>query len=430
MRWTSMRQRKRLIPAGLAVAALGAVGVLASTTLAGAATSAQPGPVFRPGGSYEVGSTPVDSVAADFDGDGDRDLAVANEDSENVSVLLNNGDGTFGQARNYRVLAKFFEDKGATGIVAADFNEDGVLDLATANPVFGPGQVSILIGNGDGTFQSFYHLFQYGIGVGPAVGLTAGDFNGDGHVDLVVPLSFDSVLVTALGNGDGTFQVVARNILEGRPAQVMSADLNGDGILDVVVLGEGRAGDYLLPLLGNGDGSFRPAKGRQTPAVDKAYVVELCHAPDQNQRSRDFNGDRIPDIAVVDHCSPGRIRIFLGNGDGTFTRGKSYSTQAAPTSVASADFNGDGISDLAASKTTRARGKVSVLAGAGDGTFQKLTQPPSYRVGPNPLRVTAADLNGDRRPDLVVANAGEANSSDVNTVTVLLNTGDRAEAQG
>ncbi len=426
MKFPAMRGRKRVLaPAGIALAALCAVGLVSSTAVAAAA----PGPVFRPGGSYDVGNDAVDVAAADLDGDGDNDLVTANENANNVSVLLNNGDGTFAPARNYPAL--LFSDKGPTDVLAADFNEDGALDLATANPVFGR-QVSILIGNGDGTFAP-PNVTQVGTGV--AVGLTAGDFDGDGHVDLVVPLAFDSQLLTLLGNGDGTFhppeealESYVVEFLDARPAEVMSADFDGDGIRDVAVLGEGRGGDTLLPLLGDGDGTFSPAFTVPYPSNPDwyqagSYTLDLCYAPDFNRFSRDFNGDGVPDLAVVNSCSGGKTIIFVGNGDGTFTRGESYPSQAEPTSLAVADFDGDGTSDLAVTKDARS-GKASVMAGAGDGTFKPLTRPPFYRIGQNPIGVVAADLNGDGRPDLATANA------DSDSVTVLLNTAGQQAGQG
>jgi hypothetical protein len=404
MKLPTMRGRKRVLaPAALAV--LAAIGLVGSTAMAGAAAQ---GPLFRPAGTYDVGHVPVGSTAADLDGDGDNDLVVTNERSRNLSVLLNHGDGSFAPARNYEVTR--FE-KGPTNVVAADFNEDGALDLATANPIFGQ-QVSILLNNGNGTFGSPKVLVDPGGAVGPAGGLTAGDFDRDGHVDLVVVEAFDSVMVTLLGNGAGAFDPYTRR-LSSRPAEVMSADLDGDGILDVAVLGEGRGGDSLTPLLGDGDGTFTQAKGRQPS--EEAYNVELCFAPDINKHSSDFNGDGVPDLAVVDRCSPGKTIIFLGNGDGLFTRGESYPSQAAPASLDIADFDGNGTSDLAVTKIDRS-GKVAVLSGAGDGTFEALTQPPFYRVGQTPLEATAADFNGDGRPDLATANAGS------DTATVLFNT--------
>jgi hypothetical protein len=373
-----------------------------------------------------VGHVPVGSTAADLDGDGDNDLATANQSPDGVSVLLNNGDGTFAPARTYHAV-RSEDGSGPSNVLAADFNEDGALDLATANNVF-TSQVSILLNNGDGTFAPPDVL---DLGASVAAGLTAGDFNRDGNVDVVVANSFSEYLSTLLGNGDGTFQepTVQRNGytypdrygLSSRPAEVMSADLNGDGMLDVAVLGEGRGGDSLTPLLGNGDGTFRQAKGRQPS--ESSYTVDLCFAPDINKHSNDFNGDGAPDLAVVDRCSPGKTMIFLGNGDGLFTRGESYPSQAAPASLDVADFDGNRTSDLAVTKLDRT-GKAAVLSGAGDGTFEALTQPPFYRVGDTPLEATAADFNGDGRPDLATANAYSDN------VTVLLHTTGAQAGQG
>ena len=198
-----------------------------------------------------VGRFPTSVTAGDFNGDGNLDLAVINLGSHNVSVLLGNGDGTFRAAANYDV--GFFPHS----VTSGDFNGDGKPDLAVASS--GSNNVSILLGNGDGTFQA---ALSYGVGRAP-VSVTSADFNGDGKLDLVAANgSFDTFapegsVSVLLGNGDGTFQAAVNYDVGFLPLSVMSGDFNGDGKLDLAVANQ--KSNSVSVLLGNGDGTFRVA---------------------------------------------------------------------------------------------------------------------------------------------------------------------------
>ena len=353
---------------------------------------------FQPVHSSAVGMKPVSVAAADFKGDGTLDLVVANQDSANVSVLLGNSDGTFQAARN------FAAGTNPHSVAVGDFTGDGHPDLAVANYNFSTvGTVSVLLANGDGTFQA---PVSYVTGeLSPAGDYTASvavaDLKGDGALDLIVAnKSFGGPVYVLLGNGDGTFQA-AHNFTAGINAYGLAlGDFNGDGHPDLAVTN--LSSNQVTVLLGNGDGSFQAA-----PKVDAGLVPRSVAVGD-------FDGDGNPDLAVVGGNSDGSLTVLLGNGNGTFRLADTYAVGLSPFSVTVGDFNGDGNLDLAVSLAS-ASNNLCVLLGNGDGTFQA---PLIFDAGGSSWSVTAADFNGDGNLDLVVTNYGS------NTITVLLGNGD------
>jgi hypothetical protein len=276
-------------------------------------------------------------------------------------------------------------------VVMGDFNSDGRPDFAVVT-VNG---VSVLLGNGDGTFRA--------APVSPdnstaPQSIAAGDFNGDGKSDLAI---VDSVAVRIrLGNGDGTFQAPLVFLAGSMPTAVAVGDWNGDGIADLAV--SNQSGVSLL--FGAGDGTFRTIN---LPVAGITNTVSVVVG--------DFNRDGKADLALGANAPTnegvGQTRILLGNGDGTFSQAFSTSLMRAPLQMAVADFNGDGKPDLVA--LTSGLGSISVSLGNGDGTLQ----PPSYYVvGPLPQGLAVGDLNGDGKVDVAVG--------DPNTVNVLLGNGD------
>ena len=208
----SMAQKIALI----ALAAAHAHGAI--TFLAGRDTAVGAPPFTNPG---------VASVAvADFNGDGHPDQAVAGPFTNTLTILLGNGNGTF------RISATIIVGLMPEDVVAADFNNDGHIDLATAN--FGDGTVSVLLGNGDGTFQP-PQTFLLGVTTGSA-SLAVGDFNVDGNLDLAVANENSNNTYILLGNGDGTFRSAGPALAGPLPSFVATADLNGDGKLDLAVV--------------------------------------------------------------------------------------------------------------------------------------------------------------------------------------------------
>ncbi len=343
--------------------------------------------------SYPIQGDPEALAVGDFNGDGVPDVAVLNLDPGTVSVLLGNGDGTFQPAVNYAVGTK----AGSLSVAVGDFNGDGNLDLVVANGItFGQApSVSVLLGNGDGTFQP---AVTYDAGRFPA-SVAVGDFNGDGILDLAVADSQTGPNVAVLlGNGDGTFQppVFFDAGAGSAPRSVAVADFNGDGILDLVVANQIGVGSVSV-LLGNGDGNFQPGVRHDFTGAYSVFVAV-----------GDFNGDGVPDLAVTNNVS-GNVSVLLGNGDGTFRDAVSYPVGQIAESVAIGDFNGDGVPDLA----VETFGGASVRLGNGDGTFGPAVL---YSSGQQANRAVAVgDFNGDGFLDLAEATADD--------LAILLNDG-------
>lgn len=339
-----------------------------------------------------VGARPQITVLGDFNNDGRLDMAATNEVGSTISVLLGNGDGSFQPQTTY-----------ATGlfpiaIASGDFNRDGNLDLAVGNER--DNTISIFLGNGDGTF-----LPQqiYAVGNAPQ-SIAVADFNGDGFLDLAVLDRNDGGVIILLGQGDGTFvtelQVCGLPPCDpliftiGESGQVIaSADFNGDGKADLAVTE--AASSTVNILLGMGDGTFQ---------TRVAYAVGFDPI---GVAIADFNKDGVPDLAVA-NVETRSVSVLLGVGDGTFLPQVTYVTGNSPEGVSAADFNGDGNMDLVVSNN--ASNSVSVFLGQGDGTFKTQLAFPS---GPRPLLMGVGDLNGDGLPDVVAPNS-------VATASVLL----------
>jgi hypothetical protein len=329
---------------------------------------------------FDAGSAPSAVAVGDFNGDGIKDLAVANYGDNNVSVLLGNGDGTFQDAVNY--AAGTYPSSVAVG----DFNGDGTQDLAVANA---SGGVNVLLGNGDGTFQDAVNYATV-----DAYSVAVGDFNGDGIKDLAVVGNDDlgGAVNVLLGKGDGTFQTARSFAVQDLPSSVAAADFNGDGFSDLAVVD--RAG-VVQVLLSNGNGTFQHPQAWGAGGMDPSSGVV-----------GDFNGDGIPDLAVAGLSSDGRngiVTVLLGTGDGGFRDAAGGAAGLNPQSVVVGDFNGDGIPDLAVANYNFGFGtpSVSVLLGNGDGSFQPAM---TYDAGTNPFSVAVGDFNGDGSDDLAVTN--------------------------
>ena len=411
------------------------------------ATSQTSGLSFATAVVYGSGGDDANSVAvADLNGDGKADIVVANCGSGilcgaspgSVGVLLGNGDGTFQTAVFYSSGGY-----GAASVAIADVNGDGKPDLLVANncsdATCATGSVSVLLGNGDGTFNT---AVAYNSGGYLAVSVAVADVNGDKKPDLVVinscsnngncvPSYGDGSLGVLLGNGDGTFQTAVLSDSGGyTPQSVAIADLNGDGKPDAIIpqcygptfgcITTGQVG----VLLGNGDGTFQAAV-KYNSGADYPNSVAVA----------DVNGDGKLDVLLSNEATlneaygPGVASVLLGNGDGTLQAavtyslgGNSYGGRAY--SIAVADMNLDGKLDLVVSAQGDGNGfdLASVLLGNGDGTFQ--TGVPFMTGGYLPVSVAVADVNGDGRPDLVVANqCGTGSCPAAGSVGVLINTG-------
>jgi hypothetical protein len=332
-----------------------------------------------------TGFYPYSVVVGDFNGDGIPDLAVANQDSNTVTILLGKGDGTF-TATAVNPSTGYYP----TSIAVADLNGDGKLDLAVANS--NSGSVTILLGNGDGTFTA--SPSSPGTGGSPN-SIAVGDFNGDGIPDLAVANFYGNSVTILLGDGDGTFTQAASPAVIGTPNFVAVGDFNGDGIQDLAVVNSSN--NTVAVLLGNGDGTFSPTASPSTGSWPWGVAVG------------DFNGDGIPDLAVTNRTGSS-VTILLGNGDGTFTPA-APAAAIGPSGIAIGDFNGDGKLDLAI--TDYFGENLTILLGNGDGTFSASSTSP--QTGNEPWSIAVADFNGDGKPDIAVANEFSA------TTTILTN---------
>jgi hypothetical protein len=398
---------------------------------------------FQSAAKYQVGSKPVAAATADFNSDGKLDLALLNAGSNDISILLANGDGTFQAAQNFNLGSS--APSVPVSIASGDFNDDGKPDIAVflpANTNSPTGEVRILMGNGDGTLQSAVatklNLPARSAGLIPSSPATAvADINGDKKADLLVNL-FDSndptnlSLNVLLGNGDGTFGT-PRIVTSGLKWGIALADFNQDRRMDLSVPVTGGS----QTLLGQGNGTFQPGITVATPNGFDGSRVWIA----------DINGDGLIDLIVqsgysscnADGCSdeqhlsgflaqgtqfgPEQI-IALGSGSKWcgFVCGNSSSNLIYD--IAPGDFDGDGVLDLVdrristqclAGQCGVTSSVLEVRIGNGDGTFSPNNgafDPTQVLVDPGSLWI-AQDLNGDQLPDLVVPDGAASNEIDV-----------------
>jgi hypothetical protein len=337
---------------------------------------------------FVVGTSPQSVAIADLNGDMIADLVSANQISQNVSVLLGNGNGTFQTQQQFAVGTS------PRSVAVADFNGDGSADLVTANFLVSDAiSVSVLLGNGNGAFQSPQ---RFGVGGSPD-SLAVGELNGDGMVDVVTASQAADAVTVLLGNGDGTLLAQRRFAVSGATS-IAVGDFNSDTIADLVT---NRELDTISVLLGNGDGTFQAQRvfssgGRSPQAVAVG----------------DFNGDGSADV-VTAHFTSNNVSVRLGNGNATFQSVLSFAVSTGPISVAVGDVNGDNLPDIVTAND--GSNNISVLLGNGNGAFQTQRV---LTVGSDPIFVAVADLNGDGTADVVTAN------SLANNVSVLLSNGD------
>lgn len=340
-----------------------------------------------PRSDIAVGQAPVALAAADFNRDGRPDVAVVNNGDSSISILLNQGGNKFTAAAGSPIVPGAGQT-GPAAIAAADINGDGLTDLLVANQT--SGNVTILLGAGNGTFSAAPSS-PLAAGGGTS-GIVAADFNGDGRIDFAVSNSTDNTISIFLGDGAGGFKAatgspIALGAGEQTPGALVAADFRGDGKMDLAVVN--RATNNVTVLDGKGDGTFTPAKG--SPLSVGAGPAALA--------ASDLNGDGRPDLAVVNQTD-NTVSILLNRGDGTFAASLSSPLAAAtaPSGVAAADVNLDGIRDLVV--TNQGADSVSIYLGLGGGLFAPRFGLPTAA---GPAAIVTADFNGDGRPDAAIA---------------------------
>jgi hypothetical protein len=401
-----------------------------------------------------VDSGPVENyvpnvAVGDMNGDGIPDLVTAGTSNNNsgVSVLLGTGSGTFPTVTYFAGTPSY---TGLKAVALGDFNGDGHLDVAVGVDTQPTSTIYIYLGDGAGHLSGPTEFAGGGVWGATHFGnLAVADLNGDGKLDLVVTEDNDSTVSVLLGNGDGTFQpAVTYSTGSGTGANwVAVADLNQDGKPDLVVALDG-GGDTLGVLLGNGDGTFQAAIDTGGPFQGNGVAVA------------DVNGDGIPDVVAINNMSLDGVTVYLGKGDGTFQSpasyyapfansvaianlngkpdlivadlfdssvwvlpnegngtfglGTAYATDFQPQGLAVADFNKDGKLDFAVGSELGAL--LTIALGNGDGTFRAGVNYGLKYPGSQIFSIAAADFNGDGNLDLVQAGGVAAN----NATTVLL----------
>ena len=401
--------------------------LLVTGLLAAHALSAQ---IFKNPTIISTGTNPSTISTGDFNRDGKPDLAYLDGSSPStLHVLLGNGDGTFQHAQDIQLPL------GIGGkFTVADVNKDGKPDLVLGGG--GPqAQIGVLLGNGDGTFQScLVSRFQAGgslyANIGSQIGVA--DFNGDGAVDLAAPDIQNDVVYILLGNNTGSFTLKATPFNGSGPTRVFTSDFNGDGHADILV--QGALGADATVYLGNGDGTFQAGVRYTGPHYISSLLLQDMDGDghldmvvtDQNQAIDilrgnadgtfasvssggassggpgasmlavfDFNSDGIPDFATA---TANGVSFLLGQGNLTYAPPVPYSGSPSPIGAVMADFNGDGYQDFA----ELAPGGIAIVFGAPKGTLQSADL---YDLGEAVNAVAAADFNGDLIPDIAVNTA-------------------------
>ncbi|RLS25448.1 MAG: hypothetical protein DWH70_05185 [Planctomycetota bacterium] len=344
-------------------------------------------PSFAAQATFSTGSKPASVTLGDVDGDGKLDMITANFNSASVSVLLGNGNGTF------KTQSTFDTGANPRAVTLGDVNGDGLLDIITANQ--GSNNASVLLGNGDGAFKA---QTTFATGTQPR-SVALGDVNGDGTLDIITANQGANNASVLLGTGNGSFARQATFATASLPYSVALGDVNGDGKLDIVAAN--RSGSFGSLLLGNGDGTFKASEAFNAGG-SQVYVA-----------LGDLNGDGKLDIVTP---KPGNdVVVLIGNGNGTFKDPLIFSPGVNPRSVTLGDVNGDGILDIMTAN--EGSNNTGVALGNGNGTFKNAV---TFATGTNSRSATLGDVNGDGRLDIIAANYNSDNAS------VLLGTGGSA----
>lgn len=436
------------------------------------------GSSFTVAGTVTVGTNPLSIAAGDLNNDGSSDLAVANSGSNDVTILLGNGTGGFSAAVGSPVAVG---GTAPASVAIGDVNRDGKLDLAVANQ--GSNNVTILLGNGSGGFSAAAGS-PFAAATGP-LSIAVGDLDGDGDLDLAAANKTSVNVTILLGDGSGGFSPAAGSpvALATSPNFLSMGDVNDDGRIDLAVAQSDATNSNVAILIGSGTGRFAPAggspittgtipdflvlmdansdgkmdlastnfgsnnvsvllngtafasNGTSCADADPCTTGETCRsgrctAPVAFAQplgspvalgtqphaitTGDFDRNGTLDLAAA--LSPQSIVIMLGNGLGAFhaAPGSPFFVNAYPEAIAAGDLNRDGILDLAVGTSDD---KVESFLGNGFGGFSHTGSIP---VGSGPALISMGDLDRDGDLDLAVANVGQPSFS---TFSILLGNG-------
>ncbi|HTA61889.1 MAG TPA: FG-GAP-like repeat-containing protein [Bacteroidia bacterium] len=360
---------------------------------------------FNSSVNYPTGISPNDLVAADFNNDGKKDLVIANNNSDSLSLFINNGTGGFGTAIN------FMAGSGQSAVLSADFNKDGNADIVFCNSNVSStviDTITILLGTGTGSFGvptnytvtgSFNGMTTANYGANPSNGMAIADFNGDSIMDLVVSNINTPYVSLLLGNGVGGFSSIASfNATGGSQliTDLTAGDFNGDGKVDIAVVNQTINGGAIM--LGDGTGNL---------ASPTAFIAGYDGYGIVNA---DFNEDTKLDLALSSsNVYSNSDAIVLGNGMGSVGSASYFSVGSRPKGICSGDFDKDGHMDLV--NANYGSKNVSIIIGSGTGIF---STPYNFPVDSNPTAVVAEDFNGDGWLDVAVTNSSS------NNITVIL----------
>ncbi|MCW5978126.1 MAG: VCBS repeat-containing protein [Bryobacteraceae bacterium] len=330
--------------------------------------------------NYSAGANPQAVLLADFNNDGPLDAVVANggafgQNNGSVSVLIGNGDGTF------RAAVEYAQGGSASSLAVADFNGDGRADVAATKEAAngGAGSVAVLLGRGDGTFSA---PATYPVEAGPR-SIVAADFTGNRRLDLAVANRDGNSVSLLPGDGNGGFGAAVRTAVGPQPEYLAAIDSDIDGRWDLVILHQ--TSGTLSAWLGQADGRFR-ATGRYLTGVDIGSFVIVQHEDD-------------PPVLLAPDAAGKRMLIHAVNLDGTLTGAPAYTVGPSPGAFAAGDFNGDNRPDIAVTETGP---RLSLLLSRAGGGFEEAR---TVAIESAAGAIAAGDFNGDTRADLAVASA-------------------------
>src|ERR1700674_4978892 len=381
------------------------LSLLSGSIGTGAAIAGAPVSTTFPQTTFNVGNNPVALVAKDFNGDGQADIAVANQNDNSISILLNNNQGNFTQPSTSPILLGKNET-GPAAIASAVLRTSSTAvptpaaDLIVANS--GSNTVSVLLGNGDGTFTEASGS-PFAVGKQPSA-IVIADFDSDGNLDFAVANKGDNSISVFKGDGSGGFTPFPKspfllpNIVSGTetgPVAMVTANFRNQGKPDLAVVNENS--NTVSILLSSGDNTF---DGTFSEAINSPVGVGKTPVA---IASGDFNGDAVPDLAVVNQAD-NSVSILLSNGDGTFSvaPGSPLSTAATPAGIVVANFTHAANNDLVV--TNQGQGTLGIYVGLGLGAFA-----PRFELNApaGPSAIVTADFNGDALPDVAFTAQGQ-----------------------